>query len=181
MTILRGLSSGSARRRTAPVQVCRLKGFTLIELMVALAVLAILLGMAVPSFTDVSLSSKLRSLANALVASATLARSEAIKRNATITLCASSDGAACTGNWHQGWIVRAADGTVLQAQPAAPSGYRITAAASSILFQPTGLGATSTDLTVCRSSPSVGSQERVVGINLTGRASVSSTNNGVCP
>jgi len=155
-------------------------GFTLVELMVALAVLAILLGVAIPSFSDVSLSSKLRSLANELAASATLGRSEAIKRNAVVTLCASSDGANCTGDWHQGWIVRVADGTVLHAQDAAPSGYRITAAVTSIVFQPTGLGATSTSLTICRASPSAGRQERVVEVSLTGRTLVKATTNGVC-
>lgn len=171
--------AGSAQARS-------LLGFTLIELMVALAVLAVLLGLAVPSFTEVSLSGRLRSLANGLVASATLGRSEAIKRNAVVTLCASSDGATCAatgeGDWHQGWIVRTVDGTVLQAQSAAPSGYRITAGSTSIIaFQPTGLGANSTTLTICRLSPSVGSQERVVEISLTGRTSVKTTTAGACP
>lgn len=175
MTAYFGVSAGGS------AQVHRLRGVTLVELMVALAVLAILLGIAVPSFTDASLSSRLRSLANGLVASAALGRSEAIKRNAVVTLCASSDGATCTGGWHQGWIVTTANGTVLQAQPAAPVGYRVTAGETSIAFQPTGLGATSTSLTICRSSPSAGSQERLVEINLTGRTSVKTTTTGVCP
>ncbi|SEQ85871.1 type IV fimbrial biogenesis protein FimT [Azotobacter beijerinckii] len=178
---------GRARSLAGVVRVRRLHGFTLVELMVALAVLAILLGVAIPSFSDVTLSSKLRSLANELVASATLGRSEAIKRNAVVTLCASSDGSTCTGSWYEGWIVRASDGTVLHAQAAAPSGYRITAIApdttsiTSIAFQPTGLGATTASLTVCRSSPSAGNQERVVEISLTGRTSVKSTTTGECP
>jgi len=174
------MTAYSASTAGAAALARRQRGFTLIELMVALAVLAVLIGLAVPSFTEVSLSGKLRSLANTLVASATLGRSEAIKRNAAVTLCASSDGATCTGSWHEGWIVRISDGSVLQAQPAAPTGYRITGA-DSIVFQPSGLGATSTNLIICRSSPSAGSQERVVGVTLTGRASVSSTQNGVCP
>jgi type IV fimbrial biogenesis protein FimT len=181
MTAYSGVSAGGAGLQAGSAQVHRLRGFTLVELMVALAVLAILLGIAVPSFTEVSLSSRLRSLANALVASATLGRSEAIKRNAVVTLCASSDGATCTGDWHQGWVVRTADGTVLQAQAAAPSGYRITAGEPGIAFQPTGLGATSTTLTICRSSPSAGTQERVVEISLTGRTSVKTTTTGECP
>ncbi|TKD37086.1 GspH/FimT family pseudopilin [Azotobacter chroococcum] len=180
MTVPPASSGGYVRHGNGFVQ-C---GFTLVELMVALAVLAILLGIAVPSFTEVSLSGRLRSLANGLVASATLGRSEAIKRNAVVTLCASSDGATCAepgeGDWHQGWIV-VADGTVLHAQSAAPSGYRITAGVTSIAFQPTGLGATSTSLTICRSSPSAGSQERVVEISLTGRTSVKTTTAGECP
>ncbi len=84
------------------------KGFTLVELMVTVAVLVILLMIAVPSLNDATLGKQLGSYANNLAASAYLARSEAIKRNAPITLCASSDGTNCatSGGWQQGWIVR---------------------------------------------------------------------------
>jgi type IV fimbrial biogenesis protein FimT len=62
-----------------------------------------------------------------LVASAHLARSEAIKRNADVTLCVSnSDGTDCgSGGWEQGWIVLAADGTVIQHQQALPAGLQV--------------------------------------------------------
>ena len=84
------------------------KGFTLIELMVTVAVLMTLLMVAVPSLDDNTLGKKLSSYANNLAASAYFARSEAIKRNALITLCVSSDGTSCaaSGGWQQGWIVR---------------------------------------------------------------------------
>src|SRR6185312_13831464 len=82
------------------------QGFTIVELMVALAILSILLYIAVPSFRDTGLPSQLRAVANGMVAATQIARSEAIKRNATVRLCVSSDGATCaTGNWQQGWIV----------------------------------------------------------------------------
>lgn len=160
-------------------------GFTLIEMMVAIAVLAILLAIAVPSFTEALLGSKLGAYANDLVASTTQARSEAIKRNAVITLCVSTDGANCaSGGWEQGWIIRNdATGEVILRQPAAASGIKITDTlngVSSIAFQPTGVGATQASLRVCRATPTVGSQERVVDINATGRAWVSRTTNGVC-
>ncbi|WP_375740171.1 GspH/FimT family pseudopilin [Pseudomonas boanensis] len=161
---------------------CRCGGFTLIELMVTLVVLAVLLGIAIPSFTDVTLGSKLRSQANDLVAGAALARSEAVKRNQAVTLCASSNGSTCatSGGWQQGWIVRSSGGTVVQVHPAAPSGFVISASVHSIAFQPTGTASVSTVLKVCRASPSVGEQERLVSISLTGRASVSKTTSGDC-
>lgn len=158
----------------------RVRGLTLVELMVTIAVLAILLAISIPSLTDSTLGSKLRSQANDLAAGALLARSEAIKRNQSVTLCASSNGSTCTGAWINGWIVRATDGTVIHAHGEAENGFLINGTVTSIQFQPTGAGATTATLTVCRSSPSVGSQERVVTISATGRPSVAKTTAGSC-
>ena len=69
------------------------RAFTLVELMVAITVLALLLVLAAPSFTNASLPSKLRSVANSLVGAAQLARSEAIKRDAVVTEFRASGGA----------------------------------------------------------------------------------------
>jgi type IV fimbrial biogenesis protein FimT len=171
-------------RRIASIQRSVQCGFTLIELMITLAVFAVLLAVMVPSYNDMTLGSKLRSQANDLVAGAVLARSEAIKRNQSVTLCASSDGATCTGTWANGWIVTSSGGLVIQVHGAAPSGFLITSAQTSFTFQPTGVGVTpapaAPTFVVCRASPSVGSQERVVTITLTGRASVERTNNTIC-
>ncbi|RJG14298.1 prepilin-type N-terminal cleavage/methylation domain-containing protein [Pseudomonas cavernicola] len=178
MKFARQLSSLPASRSA------RQRGFTLIELMVTIAVMAVLLGIAIPSFTDVTLGSKLRSQANDLVAGATLARSEAIKRNQAVTLCASSNGTSCTGGWAAGWIVISSDGTVILKHPAAAGGFHINSADTSFSFQSTGVGVTPTPavptFTVCRATPSVGSQERVVTISLTGRTSVAKTTNASC-
>lgn len=157
-------------------------GFTLIELLVAITVLGIVLALAVPSFDGVVARSKMRSVANDLAASAYLARSEAIKRNAQVSLCSSSDGSACGGTWNDGWIVRAPDGTVVQRGNAVPTGFRVMTSGSvtNVVFQPTGFGATSATLTVCKATPSVGTEERVVTIDVSGRADVKRTQNGVC-
>lgn len=158
-------------------------GFSLIELMVTITVMAILLMIAVPSFLDATLGSKLGAFANNFAASARLARSEAIKRNAVVTLCVSSNGTSCaTGGWDQGWIVRATNGTVIYRQQALPMGFRgiEMLSAASVAFQPSGVNATSVALTICRATPSVGSQERVVTINATGRPIVTKTTTGTC-
>lgn len=83
------------------------RGVTLIELMVGVVVLSIILMFAVPSFRGAIASNRLTTSTNELVSAVALARSEAIRRGARVTICKSADGAACTtaGGWQQGWIV----------------------------------------------------------------------------
>jgi type IV fimbrial biogenesis protein FimT len=83
------------------------KGFSLIELMIVLAVLAISLGLAAPSFQAVINTNRIASAANDVTAAIQLARSEAIRSNRSVVLCRSDDLSACTagsGAW-KGWIV----------------------------------------------------------------------------
>jgi len=82
-------------------------GFTLVELMVTLAIAIILLSVGVPSFTGTIENSRLTTAANTLITTVNLARSEAIKRGVRVTTCKSSNGTTCTtgGDWSQGWIV----------------------------------------------------------------------------
>lgn len=156
------------------------KGFSLIELVVAIAILAILLSIAMPAMDNMLLSGRLRSYANDLLASAYLARSEAIKTNAVVRLCASATGTACDGDWEQGWVVLSGDSTIVQSHGPLLEGYQVNALESSLSFTPTGVGATQATLTICRVSPSAGNQERVVTISATGRPSITRTTNGSC-
>lgn len=157
-------------------------GFTLIEMMTAIMVLAILVTLAVPSFNNAALSGKLTGFANDLVASAQLARSEAIKRNATVTMCRSTDGATCAGSggWESGWILLR--GTeVLQHHQALPTEFRIVQGTfGAITFPAQVVGVTPATFKVCRASP-VGSQERTVRITSTGTTSVARTETATCP
>jgi len=174
----------------------RQRGFTLIELLVTIAIVAILAAMAAPSFNETILSNRLASYANSFVASAQLARSEAIKRNTPVTLCRSADSLTCasSGTWQQGWIVMCkykttdpnvcvSDGTenlVIAKQQSISADYHFTGDAYTIAFQATGAGATTAALVLCRASPSAGSQERVIAVSVTGRTSVATTRNAVC-
>ena len=82
-------------------------GFTLIELMTALVIAAILLGFGVPSFNTFIKNSRVVTSTNTFITAANLARSEAIKRGIRVTICKSSKENKCTNanKWDQGWIV----------------------------------------------------------------------------
>jgi type IV fimbrial biogenesis protein FimT len=167
------------------------RGFTLIELLITIAIAAILTVMAAPSFNSAILSNKLTGFANSFVASAQLARSEAIKRNAVVRVCRSADGATCatTGTWQQGWVVFhdanndgavSAGETVIQIQQALSSDYHFSGDSYSVAFQGTGGTPALVTLTLCRAAPSAGNQERTVKVSATGRTSVDTSRTGVC-
>jgi len=63
------------------------RGFSLVELMVTIAVLAILLAIGIPSFASLIASNRLTSATNELVAALQTARTEAIRRNVRVTVC----------------------------------------------------------------------------------------------
>ena len=90
------------------------RGFTITELMITLAVMSILVSVAAPSYQDFVATTRLNSHTSEFVTALHLARSEALKRNTTITLCKSSNGTTCavTGDWSQGWIVFTDSGTI---------------------------------------------------------------------
>ncbi len=81
------------------------RGFTLLELLVTIAVAAIILSYGVPSFMDVVRNGRAATNANDFVTALAIARSEAVKRGARVTVCASNDQATCSGDWEDGWIV----------------------------------------------------------------------------
>lgn len=80
-------------------------GFTLIELLITLTLLGILLALAIPNYQTFITSNRLITQVNQLVVAINFARSEAIKRHTTVTLCASNDGKKCDGFWNKGQII----------------------------------------------------------------------------
>ena len=88
------------------------RGFTLLELMLAIAVATILITMGVPALQQMIMNNRLRSQANTLISALNFTRSEAIKRGATVYMskCTSNGGTippSCgtTWSWSNGWII----------------------------------------------------------------------------
>ena len=89
----------------------RQTGFTLLELLVTLAVAAVLVAIAVPSYRDMVERNAMAASTNDLVGSLNYARSEAVTRGRETYVCPTQDKQTCTGQgrWTEGWIVYAPD------------------------------------------------------------------------
>lgn len=180
-------ASYAAKVDKLPPMKSRQYGFTLVELLVTIAVVMVLTVLAVPSFQTFLAGRQIEATADTLVSDFRYARSEAVKRANRVTICPSITGSSCTGSgglWKNGWIVfvdEDGDGTVdvgdvvLRVQDALPGIASIAAANGTsryqFVFQPTGWSqAASETLWV---TPSVSSSSpRLVCVSNKGRAAI---------
>ena len=99
----------NSKRVRAQARIASSRGFTLIELMIAVGLTALLLSMAVPALDTFTTNARQTSAINDFVSSMHVARSTAVTTNFRVTVCASSNGNSCEAvDWDQGWIVFAA-------------------------------------------------------------------------
>ena len=163
----------------------RAPGFTLIELLVTITVGAILISLAVPAFRTFLQNDRLMTQAASLSEALYMARAEAVKQDTSVLVCASTDGATCSGagTWETGWIVLStAPGatTPIQVIPSLSTGttLRATGGASQVAFQSTGTvtAAASIGFTLCDTRGSA--YARYLQVNVTGNI-VASPNIGV--
>jgi type IV fimbrial biogenesis protein FimT len=87
-------------------------GFTILELMITVSILAVLLGIGVPAFGDIIRNNRLATETNNLVGALNLARAEAAKRGIPVAVCAAAitvppAAPSCSGgtDWSNGWLV----------------------------------------------------------------------------
>lgn len=157
-------------------------GFTLVELMITLALAAIVLTLGVPSFNQTIRTNRVATQVNELVTALNLARSEAIHRGTAVTVCASADQATCSGSndWRTGWIVTTDNNTT--GAPSVNTVLRVWEAqtgisnnnwgADYVRYQSTGITGASTTLTH-KINGCTATEGRQIDINAAGRISVS--------
>lgn len=177
--------------RTAPKHPAtapgRDRGFTVIELMIVLVVTALLLALATPNLRGLLARNQLLGQVNELAAALTLARSEAVSRGVQAGVCASDDGATCSGDagdWSEGILVyvdQDNDSTFDNTEQLlkyleSTRDVNWTAAVAAFHFNAAGFSTLNaqTDVTVCHETLAENDQCRRVTVQPSGIVSVTS-------
>jgi type IV fimbrial biogenesis protein FimT len=154
------------------------EGFTLIELMMTIAILGILLALAMPSFSAMLMQNRLSAQTNAFINALQFARSTALTTNVGTQVCplGSAGSATCGASWGAGWIVATAPASgsavLLQSYEIGPRDPVLSAVAfngsvaASLAFDPRGLAATQANFKFCDTRGA--SYARSVQVLLTG-------------
>lgn len=145
----------------------RQSGFTLIELLVTMTVMVVMLGIAVPSFKNFTATQRVKSVAVDVATALVLARSEAIKRNRTVTIAPLT-----AGDWTSGWTVK--ETAIVLDQKNAMSDLAITGPAT-VSYQANGRVAAAASFQLASTVSS--DARRCVKVDLTG---IPSTTSGAC-
>ncbi len=162
-------------------------GFTLIELMVTIAILGIVLSVGVPSYRAIVMDNRMSSQANLFATSIKLARSNAVKYQRNATVCSSSDfdaavpTCAASADWSDGWIVwvdkdrdAATDANEIISVfgPVHDSSELKSTSANRFTYDARGFATTAAgELTLCDSRS--GEMGRIIKVNATGRTNIS--------
>ena len=179
-------------------------GFTIIELIITVALLSVMLAIAVPGFTNFFQNNNLATTSNRFVSSIALTRNEAISRNTTVVMCninASNNACDTNGLWETGWVVwvdldndnvienpnDAGDVEIIHREEAMPAGYtlRATTYANRITFSPTGeaagdLASAADTFRLCDNTQNA-ANSRSINFNAVGRAWVTTNPVASCP
>lgn len=136
-------------------------GFTIVELVMAVFLAAVFAMLAGPLMRDFVIQQSIRNAAFDLMSDITYARSEAVKRNTTVTISKST-------TWTNGWTV-AAGATTLRQHPAFSSSIAVTMESSSVDFYLNGRASSLAQFTVDDSDGKVSITARCVAIDPSGR------------
>jgi len=181
MSVFRpGPRPATCRRKVA-------RGFTLIELMVTIAVIALLAAVAAPAMVTLMNSNRLSSSAGELAAALQLARAEAIRRSAPVTVCGSADGESCTnGAGWADWIVLGTNNMDAQIDVvrsgSISNNLQVRGPAAGVVFGSAGTITAQANLTVCIPTDEPAENQRVLTVMLSGAVLTARNNGGgACP
>ncbi len=157
----------------------RARGFTLIELMVTITVLAIITSIAAPSFSSMLRENRIAATTNELRGAIQLARSEAVKRHQDVIVCRrNSAGNNCENgtNWSTGWLIRQSGGDIIKVWVSVPD-LAMTGPEAGVTFRASGLSAASaTQSFAVASSSCTGQQKRTLNVSATGQTTLAKVN-----
>ena len=145
--------------RTIKRQVCG-GGFTLVELLVTVAIAAVLMGAAIPSFGTFVAAQRIKTASFDLTSTLIYARSEALKRNANVTL------SSATGGWQNGWSLNAGSTAISQHEPMV--GMAVTGPVGTVVYRADGRLSTSGNTFLISSSANSSVTPRCISVALSG-------------
>ena len=140
---------------------CRERGFTIVEIVIVVFLAAVFAMLAGPFMRDFVIQQNIRNAAFDLMSDITYARSEAVKRNTTVTVAKAT-------TWTNGWTV-AAGATTLRQHPAVASSIAITMGGPSIDFYLNGRASSLSQFTIEDTGGSTSIKARCVSIDPSGR------------
>lgn len=179
-----GICCGAARLHASPIG-RQAAGFTLLELLITVSIVAILIAVTAPSFVDSVRQSQRSATLSDIAKAVDLARVEAASRSETILLCSSEDGAVCSGDasWEQGFaIITAVGGDVLHLWGASSGNVTLRTqhfdVADRVIFAPDGTVTASGTFTVCDETGAREASGLVVNVSGLTRLSVDGPDSG---
>jgi type IV fimbrial biogenesis protein FimT len=162
----------------------RALGFTIIEIMMVIVLMAVMVMLAAPSMRTMIISNQIRSFNSALLNDMALSRSESSRRSQRVVMCPSTDQTSCTSGaaWTDGWIAfvdadsngtRNTGGTtepLLRVKDSSPTSISVSASGvTDIRFRSIGVVDAARTLTICPATTGTGVAGRQISITTLGR------------
>jgi len=161
-------------------------GFTLVELVSTIAVAAVLVSVAAPTFQSVLAGWRLSNVTNELVAAVHLARSEAVRTNNNVSLCRAANAAATAcnggGTWTH-WIVVGNGNVIRRGSFESFGAIRVSSGftGDTLTFNPDGMPTVTNTITVCTTA-NIDNNVRTISIGPGNRVSIDiDRDGGDCP
>ena len=161
------------------------RGFTLIEVLVAIAIVAIMAAVGVPSFRQFMLEQQAESQREAMLNSLSTARVSARRYSLPVNVCPSSNGTVCGNDWSQGWLVYLdsnRDGSLSNGEEVLSAhqyqgDIQVLASNRTLTFRPNGV-ATAATVQIC--SNEIASLNRGITVNPIGAIELQGSANVTC-